>query len=153
MHIAAWEGRVDIVQILIEEFNDDVDRRDESLNTPLMRVSGWHMTEVAKILLKNGADWRLRNKEGETALDIAHRDNKRGLCAVIGEWSAIRMTAEVCIGLAALDLSALEMLTVSEFLCSCADGLVAPAKAWRIAKLCKDEANRVAELGQLKNAE
>ena len=47
--------------------------RNESGRTPLMVAAQWGSFGFAKELIKAGADPSIRNRKGETALDIAAR--------------------------------------------------------------------------------
>jgi len=75
LHIAAYMGRVDIAEYLIDK-GADIHARciwgDDDL-TPLHLAAGSGRVDVVKALLAKGADVNLKSKEGRTALDFARR--------------------------------------------------------------------------------
>ena len=80
LHVACENGRIAIVQLLIEQ-GADVEARDWRGNTPLMTAADSvyaHVdaAEIARYLISQGADIHAKKPEGETALDIARRRGK-----------------------------------------------------------------------------
>ncbi len=64
-----------MIKALIE-FGANVDHRDASGKTPLIRaISNEHM-EVAKLLIKAGANLELEDQNGHTALNICQQVSK-----------------------------------------------------------------------------
>ena len=49
----------------------DPNRTDRRGVTPLMMAAGYGYTDMVSVLLKHGADTRLRDRDGSTALDFA----------------------------------------------------------------------------------
>jgi len=77
IHVAAYIGDANQVQVLIEE-GVDLDMRDKNGNSPLHYAAGRGCHDVVKLLIDNGADIHIRNKGGKTPLHMAtqktHRD-------------------------------------------------------------------------------
>lgn len=70
MGLAAREGHAKVVATLLAK-GVPVDSRDASGETALMRAAMAGSGTVAKLLLKQGANTRLKNHKKETALDLA----------------------------------------------------------------------------------
>ena len=87
---AAWGGHLETVQCLLLR-GADIDTQDNDKWTPLHRASRWWgHTEVIKTLLHHGAKQEIKNKNGDTAENLAKNigtrkvfkefnDKKRGL--------------------------------------------------------------------------
>ena len=75
LHYAATTGRVDIMQILLDE-NAYVDAESPNKSTPLMMAAMYGSTAAVKLLLDAGADPTLRNELGMSAIDFAQRGNR-----------------------------------------------------------------------------
>lgn len=72
LHYAAAGGHNDIVQLLLE-YSAYIDAESPNKTTPfMMAVWGNHILTV-KLLLDQGADARLRNEQGLSALDLARQ--------------------------------------------------------------------------------
>lgn len=85
LHLAAQSGRVMQSQILIEN-GFMVNITDGLGNTPLHDALNSHALDVAELLLANGADWRLKNKQGLDCKDIInHHIIKRDLLTPEGK--------------------------------------------------------------------
>ncbi|MGB6116346.1 MAG: ankyrin repeat domain-containing protein, partial [Comamonas sp.] len=48
-------------------------------NTPLMMAAEFGEIDVARLLLREGADPTIRNRSGQTALDAARKAEREGL--------------------------------------------------------------------------
>lgn len=74
LHEAARWGRFDIVQLLVDH-NADVNCANSDGDTPLHMAAvwgrSWDDSECIEILLRNRADYEIRNKAGLTALEVA----------------------------------------------------------------------------------
>jgi ankyrin repeat protein len=70
LYIAAQDGHVDILKLLIKA-KGDVNQCENDGFSPLMVASGRGLVEVVELLLSNGADVHLKAKDGRTALDWA----------------------------------------------------------------------------------
>ncbi|WP_369310621.1 ankyrin repeat domain-containing protein [Providencia rettgeri] len=85
LHLAAQSGRVMQSQILIEN-GFMVNITDGLGNTPLHDALNSHALDVAELLLANGADWRVKNKQGLDCKDIInHHIIKRDLLTPEGK--------------------------------------------------------------------
>lgn len=70
IHYAATNGHLQIVQFLMAH-GALINALSPSETTPLMMAIGSGNDELIKYLLDNGADLRMRNHEGYTAIDVA----------------------------------------------------------------------------------
>lgn len=70
IHYAATNGHLQITQFLMAN-GAMVNALSPSETTPLMMAIGSGNDELIKYLLDNGADLRMRNHEGYTAIDVA----------------------------------------------------------------------------------
>ena len=68
----------------------DLDKADEDGDTPL----GYGYPAAVEWLLKRGADWRLTNNDGKTALDNANEDGEAEVAAALEAWIAEHGSAE-----------------------------------------------------------
>jgi hypothetical protein len=62
--------------------------------TPLMHAAWYGGFEVAKELLFWGADYRMLHANGQSALDMAHMNNKEEIARFLEAWPATRL---VCV--------------------------------------------------------
>ncbi len=85
LHYAAASGDSDIARMLIERKArlDPVSPRESGAYTPLMMAAREGKSEVALLLLGQGANPRLENTEGLTAARIAERAGHTGLATAI----------------------------------------------------------------------
>lgn len=75
LHYAATGGHVDVIQLLLDE-NAYIDAESPNKTTPLMMAAKYGNLDAVKLLLESGADPRLRNQLGLTAIDFAHQGNR-----------------------------------------------------------------------------
>jgi ankyrin repeat protein len=101
---AVFRGRIETAQYLISQGADPnvLDPEGNSLlfvalDTPTamlrypetLDVDPWdHQLRLIQVLIENGADLNLRNRDGETLMQAAVRDHNRGLVRFIREHSA-----------------------------------------------------------------
>ena len=73
LHIAAQKGHFDICQSLCRKYGAAINiRNDKHLNcTPLHQATHLIRVEPIKVLVKNGADYRLKDDHGKTCLNYA----------------------------------------------------------------------------------
>ena len=76
LHMAAMNGKVDIISILIAR-GAKVDNQDEEGVTPLMLAASTGKIEAVQALLAQGAKIETQNKLGENALHIAGAHGKK----------------------------------------------------------------------------
>ncbi|RYF19206.1 MAG: hypothetical protein EOO30_00070 [Comamonadaceae bacterium] len=82
LHYAATAGRVEIIEILLEE-HAFVDAESPNKSTPLMMAAKYGSLEAVKVLLENGAIPTLRNELGMTAIDFAQQSNRKDAAELI----------------------------------------------------------------------
>ncbi|HQF54674.1 MAG TPA: ankyrin repeat domain-containing protein [Fibrobacteria bacterium] len=70
LHMAAMNGKVDIISVLIAR-GAQVDAKDDNNSTPLMMAAMGGQLDAVKALLAQGAKIEAQNKLGENALHIA----------------------------------------------------------------------------------
>ena len=70
LKIAASNGVEAAIKLHIAK-GDDLNARDDAGNTPLMIAARKKQTNACKLLLENGADPQLLDREGKTAAKIA----------------------------------------------------------------------------------
>ena len=89
LHTAAWNGHLEVVQELVRRHPDLVHTRDKRNMTPLHSASCGHTVihvEMAKELLRHGADVTAVNVDNQTPLDIARMRNAgTGLVRILEE--------------------------------------------------------------------
>lgn len=76
LHYAATNGHLDIMRLLLEE-NAYIDAASPNNTTPLMMAAHYGTPSAVKLLLEAGADPMLRNDLGLTAIDFAHRGERK----------------------------------------------------------------------------
>jgi ankyrin repeat protein len=87
LHYAAASGDTGIAAILLEH-HAYIDAASPSQLTPLMMAAREGHQEVAELLLREGADARLRNNEQLTASQIARRAEKPRIADAIDKFLA-----------------------------------------------------------------
>jgi CubicO group peptidase (beta-lactamase class C family) len=70
LHVAALQGDVDAVRLLIKA-GSDLNERDAYGSTPLIIAATFGKTDVANVLIEAGADLAAANNEGSAALHVA----------------------------------------------------------------------------------
>lgn len=70
LHIAAWEGNLEIARVLIKE-GSSINSLNNSLSTPLHYAVFNDHLQLVKELIKSGADVSLSTKDGKTAYQIS----------------------------------------------------------------------------------
>lgn len=68
--LAIWEGKNDIVKILVQK-GADINAADEGGKTPLMLAVWRENMELVKFLISKGANKSAKNKDGLTPADVA----------------------------------------------------------------------------------
>lgn len=75
LHYAATGGHLAIIDLLLEH-HAYIDAESPNGTTPLMMAAQYGSIEAVKLLLEAGADPRLKNQLGLSAIDFAHRVNR-----------------------------------------------------------------------------
>jgi uncharacterized protein len=83
LHYAATGGHLDVIKLLLEE-HAYIDAESPNKTTPLMMAAEYGSTAAVKLLLDEGADPRLRNELGLSAVDFAMRANRKDAADLIG---------------------------------------------------------------------
>lgn len=85
LHYAAASGDEDIARLLIakEARLDAVSPKESGAYTPLMMAAREGQQGMARLLLEQGADPRLKNSEGLTAVQIAERAGRSDIVTTI----------------------------------------------------------------------
>lgn len=84
LHYAATSGHLEIMQLLLDNFAY-IDAASPNGTTPLMMAAHYGTAEAVKLLLEAGADPRLKNQQGLTAIDFAHSANRADVAAMIAQ--------------------------------------------------------------------
>ncbi len=66
---AAFGGHTEIVRVLLKAPDIDVNKQNSQGDTALIIAAIWGRTDVVQLLLEAGADWTIKNKQGQTAFD------------------------------------------------------------------------------------
>jgi hypothetical protein len=90
LHYAASKGHIDMIRLLMDQ-QAYLDAESPNGTTPLMMAASYGSAMSVKLLLEEGADPRIKNKLGLTALDMAKQpekeDAKRYLLAFTTAWN------------------------------------------------------------------
>ncbi len=82
LHYAATGGQLEVIQILLDE-SAYIDAESPNKSTPLMMAAKYGSLAAVKLLLESGADPRLRNQLGLSAVDFAQQANRRDAAELI----------------------------------------------------------------------
>jgi uncharacterized protein len=82
LHYAATNGHLAIIELLLEN-HAYIDAESPNGTTPLMMAAHYGSPAAVKLLLEAGADPGLKNQLGLTAIDFAHRANRRDAAELI----------------------------------------------------------------------
>jgi ankyrin repeat protein len=86
LHLAAIDGDL-VSAALLTAAGAHLDSRDSQGNTPLLRAASAHHFEMAKYLLEQGADARIRNSNSASAYDLARANPEPQWLAMFDEHS------------------------------------------------------------------
>jgi uncharacterized protein len=82
LHYAATGGHVAIMELLLDN-HAYIDAESPNGTTPLMMAAHYGSPAAVKLLLEAGADPALKNQLGLSAIDFAHRANRRDAAELI----------------------------------------------------------------------
>ena len=82
LHYAATSGHLEIIEVLLEH-HAFIDAQSPNGTTPLMMAAHYGTPAAVKLLLEQGADTRMRNQLGLTAIDFANRASRRDSAELI----------------------------------------------------------------------
>ena len=82
LHYAATNGHLAIMELLLEH-HAYIDAESPNGSTPLMMAAHYGTPAAVKLLLEAGADPSLKNQLGLTAIDFAHRANRKDSAELI----------------------------------------------------------------------
>ncbi|WP_428294466.1 ankyrin repeat domain-containing protein [Hydrogenophaga sp.] len=85
----AGEASPAMVRLLLEH-HAYIDAESPNRTTPLMMAAHYGQPGVVKLLLEEGADPLLRNQQGLTAIDFAHRANRAASAEIIAAFVRAR---------------------------------------------------------------
>lgn len=85
LHYAATSGHLEIMKLLIEK-HAYIDAESPNKTTPLMMAAHYGTPAAVKLLLEEGADPGLKNQLGLTAIDFAHRANRKDAAELIASF-------------------------------------------------------------------
>jgi ankyrin repeat protein len=89
LHYAATHGRLEIMSLLLDD-SAYIDAASPNGTTPLMMAASYGTPAAVKLLLDQGADPTLKNQQGLTAIDFAHRASRPDSAGLLA--AAIRAT-------------------------------------------------------------
>lgn len=82
LHYAATHGHLAVITLLLD--NDAyIDAASPNGTTPLMMAAHYGTPSAVKLLLEAGADPMLKNEQGLSAIDFAHRANRPEVAEII----------------------------------------------------------------------
>ena len=105
LHIAAYSSQFPLVEYLVLKTKADINAKDKFGNTPLIHAVSINLPfiikyEIVKVLLMHGARVDIKNKDGQTALDVAkemliHSKTKKGYEPITSALTVAIMLLEV----------------------------------------------------------
>ena len=82
LHYAATNGHLAVISLLLDN-HAYIDAASPNGSTPLMMAAHYGTAAAVKLLLEAGADPLLRNVQGLSAIDFAHRGNRLDSAEII----------------------------------------------------------------------
>ena len=82
LHYAATRGHLAVMNLLLEN-HAYIDASSPNGTTPLMMAAFYGTPSAVKLLLEAGADPLIKNEQGLTAIDFAHRNQRQDSADII----------------------------------------------------------------------
>ena len=82
LHYAATHGHISVMNLLLDN-HAYIDAASPNGSTPLMMAALYGTPDAVKVLLEAGADPRLKNDQGLTAIDFANRGQRSESAALL----------------------------------------------------------------------
>jgi len=82
LHYAATHGHISVMNLLLDN-HAYIDAASPNGSTPLMMAALYGTPAAVKVLLEAGADPRLKNDQGLTAIDFANRGQRSESAALL----------------------------------------------------------------------
>ena len=82
LHYAATRGHLTVMNLLLEN-HAYIDASSPNGTTPLMMAAFYGTPSAVKLLLEAGADPLIKNEQGLTAIDFAHRNQRQDSADII----------------------------------------------------------------------
>jgi len=83
-HVAAYNGDLEHVKLLVEQGVVNINERDERGSTLAHKAAGQGHIEVLRWLMENGATMDLTTQSGETPKDVARRFGQLACLKILG---------------------------------------------------------------------
>ena len=89
LHYAATRGHTAVITLLLDHYAY-IDASSPNGTTPLMMAAFYGTPSAVKVLLEAGADPMIKNDQGLSAIDFAHRNNRLDSAEIIAAFVRAR---------------------------------------------------------------
>ncbi|XP_052277014.1 ankyrin repeat domain-containing protein 42-like [Dreissena polymorpha] len=89
-HVAAFNGDLDHLRMLVENGVVNINERDDKGSTPAHKAAGQGHVHVLQWLIEMGANMSITNQSGETPRDVARRFSKLACVKLLGRDPLLR---------------------------------------------------------------
>jgi hypothetical protein len=86
LYNACFDGHINVIEFSLQNGADINQQSGDWKISPLMIAAQGGQVETTKFLLSHGANPHLKNKNGETALNIAHKYGKKGVVELLEKY-------------------------------------------------------------------
>ena len=83
LHIAAWFGNLPSLEALLDKSKSQINLQDKSGNTALHLACQNNHKDTVSVLLRQGANTKIKNLIGQTVLNIAEADDKPEILEIL----------------------------------------------------------------------
>lgn len=83
LHYAAWGGYKELAELLLQELNDDVNKRSSDTNSTPLHFAAYGHDEIVELLLGSGADVNALDHDGNTPLHFAVFKNQKNIVEIL----------------------------------------------------------------------